>query len=59
MNTKKLVYVEMTPSPGKIFFNGKEYTDYICMLESILDQNEWSEVDIPADFGKEDPENID
>ena len=49
MKINKLVYVEMKPDEGKIFYDGNEYTDYVCVLESAFDESEWQEVDIPED----------
>lgn len=50
MKINKLVYIEATPDEGKIFYNGEEYTDYVCILEEYFDKDEWKEVDIPEDF---------
>lgn len=44
MITKDLIYTEMTPDEGKIFTNGTEFTDYICILSDKIDTMEWYEV---------------
>ena len=44
MITKDLIYTEITPDEGKIFTNGYEFTDYICMRKDLLDTMEWHEV---------------
>ena len=44
MIIKDLIYVEMTPDEGKIFTNGKEITDYICMRKDLLDTSKWYEI---------------
>lgn len=54
MKINKLVYVEMTPDEGKIFYNGNEYTDYVCILESAFDESEWQEVDNPEESKDEE-----
>lgn len=54
MKINKLVYVEMKHDEGKIFYNGNEYTDYVCVLESAFDESEWQEVDIPEDSKDEE-----
>lgn len=57
MKIKKIVYVEMTPDEGKVFYNGTEYTDYVCILESAFDVQEWEEVDIPELDSESDSES--
>lgn len=49
MKINKLVYIEATPDEGKIFYNGEEYTDYVCVLEEFFDVDEWKEVDKPKE----------
>ena len=44
MITKDLIYTEITPDEGKIFTNGTEFTDYICILSDKIDTMEWHEV---------------
>ena len=34
----------MTPDEGKIFTNGEQFTDYICILSDKIDTMEWYEV---------------
>lgn len=46
MIIKNLIYVEMTPDEGKIFTNGKEITDYICMKKELINTSEWHEISI-------------
>lgn len=59
MIIKDLIYVEMRPDEGKIFTNGREITDYICMRKDLLDTSEWYEISYEKEDKKEDEKEED